>query len=253
MIDDVTKGIEEYRLSEVGERLYGFVWDFFCDWYLELSKGEPNIPLMVVALRQILRLLHPYCPFVTEELWSAVSADRATMLIAEHWPEAMHPDASRKEAREGLQVVIDTITAIRKLRSDQAVEVKKEVDVTLVSRKFCNLLESQQAHIRRMGKVKSLTIKTDPDPSLTDVASVFLNDAEVHLSLTGLVDLEKERDNLTKEKAQLEKFLKGIQGKLDNEAFVKNAPAKVLEMEREKERNTAEKLRKIDERLNTLR
>ncbi len=262
LIEEVTAGLETYKLSEVGERMYAFTWDYFCDWYLELSKGEANCAILVHILRRILKLLHPYCPFVTEELWAHVKPTTYRALIASEWPKVKE-ERKDPEAFDALQVVINAITAIRSLRSEQNVEAKKEVDVVLVSKKFCQLLESQEAQIRRLGKIKSLMIKSGPDAKLKDVAShgarersvasAFLDDVEVHLSLTGLVDLDKERGNLQKEKDQLEKFLKGIQSKLDNQEFVKNAPPKVIEQEREKEKNTAEKLTKIEERLKALK
>ncbi len=252
LIAEVTSGLETYKLSEVGERIYAFVWEYFCDWYLELSKGSANVAVLIHVLRRILKLLHPYCPFVTEELWAQVKAKKAGMLILEEWP-TVKAERKDQESFDALQIVINVITAIRKLRNDQNVEAKKEVDVILVSKKYCTLLESQESHIRRLGKIKSLMIGTDPDPKLKDVVSAFLDGVEVHLSLAGLVDLGKERENLEKEKTQLEKFLKGIQSKLDNIEFVKNAPPNVIELEREKEKSTAEKLRKIEERLQTLK
>src|SRR3990167_9119652 len=87
IVEKVTKDLAEYRLSEVGETLYSFVWDDFCDWYLELSKGNANVAVLVHTLRKILQMLHPYCPFVTEELWSHVKKSEDGMLIVQSWPE----------------------------------------------------------------------------------------------------------------------------------------------------------------------
>ncbi len=251
LVDDVTSGLTEYRLSEVGERIYAFVWEYFCDWYLELSKGEANIGVLIHTLRTLLTLLHPYCPFVTEELWSQIKHQEAGMLLKEPWPNALNFPRD-EESFMALQRTIDVITAIRKLRTEQNVEPKKEVTVVLVTKDHSALLESQESHIRRLGKVESLTVETEEGKPRKEVASAFLQGIEVHLSLAGLIDLDKERENLQKEQAQLEKFLKGIQGKLGNQEFVKNAPEKVIAMEREKEASTAEKLQKIQERLRTL-
>jgi valyl-tRNA synthetase len=251
LVADVTDGLEQYRLSEVGDKLYSFVWDYFCDWYLELSKGEANIGVLIHALRTILTLLHPYCPFVTEELWSKVKAKDASDLIRTAWP-IVNASSDYAQSYEDLQMIIEVITAIRKLRTDQSVEPKKEVDIIVVSKEYSDVLESQQDRIRMLGKVRSLTVQTKPG-KYTDVASAFLKGIEVHLSLKGLIDKDKEKASLQKEKEQLQKFLKGIQGKLHNESFVAHAPTKVLEMEREKEKTTVEKLKKIEERLNTLK
>ena len=246
---DVINGIEQYRLSETGERLYSFVWDFFCDWYLELSKGEANIPFLVNTLREILQLLHPYCPFVTEELWGHVKAKDASALISTRLPIPLAKGDGAE--RDSFQQIINVITSIRKLRTDQNVEPGKEISVTIVSKKHSALLESQESHIRRMGKIASLSIITDAQ-KMENVATVFLTDIEVHMSLEGLVDVEKEKASLLKEKENLEKFIAGIETKLGNAQFVERAPAALIEEQRAKLSEAKEKVEKIGGRLKAL-
>ena len=246
---DVINGIEQYRLSETGERLYSFVWDFFCDWYLELSKGEANIPFLVNTLREILQLLHPYCPFVTEELWGHVKAKDASALISTRLPIPLAKGDGAE--RDSFQQIINVITSIRKLRTDQNVEPGKEISVTIVSKKHSALLESQESHIRRMGKIASLSIITDAQ-KMENVATVFLTDIEVHMSLEGLVDVEKEKASLLKEKENLEKFIAGIERKLGNAQFVERAPAALIEEQRAKLSEAKEKVEKIGGRLKAL-
>ena len=176
--------------------------------------------------------------------------------MKEAWP-AMKAERKDKAAFDDLQTVIDVITAIRKLRADQNVEHSKEVSVTLVTKEWSKLLESQQAHIKRLAKVESLTIAPTPLPPPPSsgegenghFVSAFLPGIEVHLSLAGLVDLEKERENLLKEKEQLQKYVAGIEAKLQNKNFVARAAANVVEMERGKLKEAQEKLKKIEERL----
>ncbi len=251
LIDDVTKGLAEYRLSEVGERLYAFVWEFFCDWYLELSKGtEKNLPMLVDALRTIVTLLHPYCPFVTEALWTQIKPKDAGMLIKQEWPVA-NGDLRDRDAEKHLRLVIDAVTAIRRLRTEQSVEPGKEVTVTIVTKEYPKLFDAQAEHIRRLGKVGSLTIATSAK-GLKDTASAILADAEVHLSLEGLVDKDAEKAKLTKEKADLERYAGSIEGKLKNKAFVERAPVELVTSEKEKLAATKEKLSKIEQRLKSL-
>ncbi|MBI1812609.1 valine--tRNA ligase, partial [Candidatus Peregrinibacteria bacterium] len=126
LIDDVTRGLAEYRLSEVGERIYGFVWDYFCDWYLECSKEEANIPVLIHALRTLLILLHPFIPFVTEELWSHCKSPDADLLIRMPWP-MVDEDLRDADSFEDQEFVIDVVTAIRRLRAEHTVEAGKEV------------------------------------------------------------------------------------------------------------------------------
>lgn len=250
LIEDVTKGMETYSLSETGEKLYSFTWDYFCDWYLELSKGTANHAVLVHILRRLYKLLHPYCPFITEELWAQMKPASAGMLMAEAWPIAKVERKDQK-AFDDLQILIDVITAIRRLRTEQAVEPGKEISVTIVSSKYCNGLEEQEAHIRRMGKIGSLQISSDAQ-KLENVASVFLADIEVHLSLEGLVDLEKEKASLMKEKENLEKFVAGIEAKLGNEQFVARAPAALVEEQKGKMEEAKGKLLKIEDRMKSL-
>lgn len=250
LAEEVTDGLSVYRLSEAGDKLYGFVWDYFCDWYLELSKGEANLDVLVDVLRSLLVLLHPFCPFVTEELWSQVKPHDAGMLIRHPWPEVCGSLKDASSERE-LRVIIDVITAIRKMRSEQAIEQSKEVSVTIVSKSHGKLLASQEGHIRRLARIGELTIESK-SKNFENVVSAFLNDLELHLSLEGLVDVEKERVSMRKELDQLEKFLAAARAKLENDTFVSRAPVQVVEAERERARTLEEKMRKIEERLKTL-
>jgi valyl-tRNA synthetase len=250
LVRDVTKGLEEYRLSEVGDKMYGFVWDFFCDWYLELSKGSANVAVLVHALRKILRLLHPFCPFVTEELWEQIKPEGYGMIISEQWPNVKE-DRKDQQAIDSLNKVIELITAIRKIRSEQNVELGKEISVIIHAPELNNLLESQEVHIKRLGKIGSLTFETKASKH-ENVASAFLAGIEVHVSLEGLVDKEKEKASLTKEKENLEKFAAGIEAKLSNKQFVERAPAKLIEEQKARLAESKEKLKKIAERLKSL-
>lgn len=250
LIEATTVSLEAYRLSEAGDRLYSFVWDYFCDWYLELSKGEANHAVLVHALRRILRLLHPFTPFVTEELWSHVKAADQGLLIKEEWPQTK-PERRDPAAFAQLQTVIDVITAIRKLRTDQEVEKGKQVALSVITAAHAETLNSQAHHITRMGGVEALAILHER-PALKDVASVFLPDLEVHMSLEGLIDVEKEKARLTAEKTQLEKFAAGIQAKLGNENFVSRAPAALVDEQKAKLAETEDRLKKIAERLGVM-
>lgn len=245
---DVTKGLETYDLSATGERLYSFVWDYFCDWYLELSKGNANHAVLVHVLRRILMLLHPYCPFVTEELWSHVSGEG--MLIGTAWP-TVTKERMEKNAFEELQVVIDTITAIRKLRAENEVEAAKKVTVFLHSKTHQKLLEAEREHILRMANVGELTVDAKPAKH-TNAASAFLKNVEVHLSLEGLFDPEKLKASLEKEKMNLEKYVSSLSTKLKNKSFTDKAPMELVETERQKLSEAEEKLRKIEDRLKNL-
>ena len=250
LIDDVGAGLAEYRLSETGERLYSFVWDFFCDWYLELSKGNANHAVLVHALRRILKLLHPYCPFVTEELWSQLKPKAAGALMKEAWPSTKQ-ERRDKDSFDALGVVIEVITAVRKLRTEQKMEPGKKVSVIIHSRKHAAMLETQREHIVRLAKLEELTIDAKPAKH-ADVASAFLTDVEVHLPLAGLVDAGAAKDGLLKEQKNLEGYVKVLKAKLGNEKFVAKAPPELVKAETQKLTDAEDKLRKIAESLQRL-
>ena len=249
LVGDATEGLEKYRLSEVGERLYSFTWDYFCDWYLELSKGETSHAVLVHAVRTLLILLHPYCPFVTEELWEHFKPEGVDMLMKVAWPD-VEPSLQDKKAFDELQVVIDVISSIRRMRADQGIEPGKKVNV-FVHSKHTELLENERDHILRIGRVEELTI-TKKSESHENAVSAFMKSAEVHIPLEGLIDLDKERAKLAKEKDKLEGFLKGIESKLGNKKFVSSAPEEVVQKERDKLESAQEKLAKVEERLKAL-
>ncbi len=249
LIEEVTDDLEHYRLSEVGTKLYTFVWDFFCDWYLELGKGKANIEVLVDSLRKILMLLHPYIPFVTEELWSHVGD--TDLLITTQWPKAHVPPPHYKQAYKDFKSLIAVITAIRKLRTDQAVEPQKQVAVTVVAPAYVGLLEVERANIERMGKLSSLTI-SEHRGSVENTASDLQAGIEVYLHLEGLVDVAKERASLEKGREAVTRLITSIEAKLGNAMFTERAPAAVIEGERAKLASAQEKLKKIVERLKQL-
>ncbi len=250
LIEEVTKGLEQYHLSAVGERLYSFVWDYFCDWYLELSKGSANHDVLVHVLRSILCLLHPYCPFVTEELWSSLKYKDDSSLIQKAWPLA-HTDDKNQQAFDQLQVVIDVVSAFRKLRAEQGVELNKEVDGIIISPVHADLLLSQRASILRLGKLKNLTIH-QASVQVQNTASAFLSSAEVHLPLADLFDAETLIKNLRKEQMDLEKYMSVLRGKLENKNFVDRAPPQLVDAEKAKLCEAEGTLAKITEKLSQL-
>jgi valyl-tRNA synthetase len=250
LIADVTRGLEDYRLSDVGERLYSFVWDYFCDWYLELSKGTANPAVLVHVLRRVLRLLHPYCPFVTEELWASVKPSDAGMLIAQEWP-VVKVERKDPEAFAQLQMLIDIISAIRKIRADFGIDTAVKLTAVIVSRKHKALLQNQHDHIVRLGRLDSLTI-ADEAKHLTDAATAFFSDVEIYIPLAGVVNVTKERVKISKELESLIAYIAGTSAKLGNEQFVSKAPENVVDDLRQKLAEAQDKQRKLSERLKAL-
>lgn len=249
LIDDVTEAIREYRLSETGERLYAFTWNYFCDWYLELSKGNANTDVLVHALRTILTLLHPYCPFVTEELWASVRPKDAGLLIAQPWP-ATQKNLLDAESVGKLDRVIEVITAARKIRADYRVPDGTRAPLVIVA-KDVELFTEQQEHIARLAKASSVTVEKKAG-DYPHAASTILSGSQIHMLLEGIVDFEKERTSLKEEKNRLTGARNTLAERLADTTFTSKAPAHIIDGERARLKEIEEKLAQVDERLESL-
>jgi len=251
LVTDVTEGLKSYRLSETGERLYSFVWDFFCDWYLEFSKGESNPTVLVHGLRTIVHLLHPYCPFVTEEIWASIAPKGSGPLIRAAWPVADEKLIDRR-AEQDLQLLIDVISGVRSLRASFGVAPEAKIPAVVHAAKDSEFLVKHQAHVLRLANVSALTVVSKAPAHKHGTVSAFLKGADIHLPLEGVVDLAKVKANLEEELSQLQKFLAGVRAKLGNEQFMARAKPEVVETEQQKLKDGEEKLKKVEERLKAL-
>jgi len=246
---DVTFGLERYRLSEVGERLYSFVWDYYCDWYLEFSKEKMNIHLLVFSLREILQLLHPYCPFVTEEIWSHVKHKDAGMLISHRWPL---PISSFSDEHEQFQLLIECIKGIRSLRSEEGVPPEEKVRIFI--KPSLPVFSSNEEHIKRLASVDHImlgsTIRSDGSIGSPDTFPFFTGTGyEIILFRSHAYDPIQMKNDLKKRMEDSERFKKGILSKLNNARFRENAAPEVIALEEKKLSNTEQKLRNIERRL----
>ncbi|MBI1934415.1 class I tRNA ligase family protein, partial [Candidatus Peregrinibacteria bacterium] len=218
-------------------------------WYLELSKGSANTTVLVHALRTMLRLLHPYCPFVTEELWSFVRSKDVGMLLTQEWP-IVDVGLKDPQAFTQLQVVIDVITAIRKIRADHGIAPDKKISVMIHSVKWVELLESQEAHIRRLARVESLTFS--PHQKHTNTASAILADIEIHVPLADMLDREKEREKLVKEQNNLRRLQETLSSRLADSHFLERAPMDIVVGEKKRLTEVEERQKKIAKILRNL-
>ncbi|MFA5272790.1 MAG: valine--tRNA ligase [Candidatus Peribacter sp.] len=251
LVENVTEGLKAYRLSEVGEQLYSFVWDFFCNGYLELSKGEVDVSVRLKALRTIVHLLHPYCPFVTEELWSQIAPEGAGLLIKEPWP-VVEEDRIDLVPEKKFELLINVISAIQSLRMEYGVPSKTKIPAIVHVAESDSFLLAYSQHFLRLANIDHLEVVPKAPAHKHGMVSMFLKGADVHLSLEGVVDLAKVKQNLEVERAQLEKFLSGVRAKLSNEQFMERAKPEVVETEKQKLADGEAKLAKIEERLRAL-
>ena len=262
-IRQTVQSLEDYKFNEAASTLYTFTWHNFCDWYIEMAKddlyGEDLQArvrvqsVLFTVLEQLLRLLHPLIPFITEEIWQSLPGERPCASIM----QASYPDGAGlptdADGAERMELVMEVIRAIRNIRGEMDVPPGKQVTALLDCKtdQSRGILEEGAAAIRVLGKVDQLTIGQGlqpPEQSATQVAA----DVEISLPLAGLVDVAEEEKRLTKEIGKVQKDLDLFTKKLSNEKFVANAPAHVLEKDRGKLKDAEEKMAVLQESLKKI-
>lgn len=259
---EVTGYLEDYELGEAARVLYEFIWSEFCDWYIELAKPrlygkttpedrETAQQVLSSVLRGSLELLHPFMPFITEEIWQNLPGRGVTIMRAS-WP------AERKDLRDipaeyEMGVLMDVIKAVRHIRSEMNVPPGRRAEVMLVAEdsEARQVLEKGLGYI---GGLASAEVKVYPElrEAPDQAAHAVTRGVKVFVPLKGLIDIGKEVARLEKELAAVEKDLSRVRGKLDNPGFLAKAPVEVLEKERGKENELAGKQESIKERLALL-
>jgi len=251
----VADRLNAYEFDLAAHALYQFIWHEFCDWYLELIKPQLYDKQNPAARRHcqgvlqglmsaILRLLHPFMPFITEEIWQKLPGVQGSVMVAP-FPEA--DDALINPAAEAeMRLVMDTITAIRNLRGEMNVPPPTQVEVFLQSAD-AQVIEDLQRHRQSftlLAKVKDLQFNATSGPPAA-AAKAVVEAVEIYLPLAGIIDFSEEAARLTKEIDKLSKDLAAAQRKLTNEDFLNKAPAKVVANEKEKVQTWTEKLAKL--------
>ncbi|GHU93930.1 valine--tRNA ligase [Clostridia bacterium] len=235
---EVTDNLEKFDIGIAAGKLYDFVWSEFCDWYIELSKTGDNWGVLTYTLRQILRLLHPFVPHITEELWQALPHEKA--LIAESWFASGDEYPNESAAMER---VIQVIRAVRAKRAELKAAPSKKVRM-LIETDYAADFEGGKAYIARLAGASEVELSAG-DKDTSGLIAVVTADAKVYLPLAELVDLSAERERLAKELAKTEKEIEQLEAKLSNAGFTSKAPAQVVEKERER----LEKLRTLSVKL----
>ena len=249
LVKEVTENLDSYELGVAAQKIYDFIWDSFCDWYIELSKarlsaGDEDVQrVLLYVLTKVLKLLHPFMPFITEEIYQAIPHTGAA-LIVESFPEYDNALAFVREETE-FEIVIDAISAIRSRRSEMNVPPSRKAKV-IVSTEHKNIFEDAKAYIIRLASANEVEVKSlgDVDES-KGMVTVITHSARIAIPMSELVDLSAERDRVTRELNKNRGFLEAQERKLSNENFVSRAPEAVVNAEREK----AQKLKALIENL----
>ena len=241
LIADVTENLDKYELGIAVQKVYDFIWDSYCDWYIELTKarlyGEDEESKLVAqqvllyVLDQILRLMHPFMPFITEEIWQAIPHEGEALIIAA-WPK-FREELCFKAEENAMESIMNAIRAVRNRRAEMNVPPSKKCTLYIVTEK-AELFAGGEGFITRLAYADEVKISATEPEGHESMASCVTHDAALYMPMNQLVDVEKELARIAKEKEKAEKMLASIRGKLNNEGFVAKAPEAVVNAEREK-------------------
>lgn len=261
VVTTVRQSLEDYRFNDAARTVYQFVWHEFCDWYLEMikpalydkgsDKARAAQETMLSVFSAGLRLLHPFIPFVTEELWHYLPGTRGSIMESSFPAASDYPEDTEGERQ--MAMLIDLVVGTRNIRSEMNVHPAQKVDIVVFCRETgdCDILASHDRAIHNLAKVNNLQILPGgPRPKGT--ASNITNLFEIHMPLEGVVDVAAETAKLTKEANKINAELKKSQGKLGSSNFLERAPAEIVAKEREKVREFATRLEKIENNLKRL-
>ncbi|WP_150284720.1 valine--tRNA ligase [Rummeliibacillus sp. TYF-LIM-RU47] len=261
-IEEVTRLADKYEFGEVGRHLHSFIWDDFCDWYIEMAKlplyGEDEAAkkmtrsVLAYVLDNTMRLLHPFMPFITEEIWQNLPHEGESITVAS-WP-AVKDDLHFAKQSQDMKLLMDIIRAVRNIRAEVNTPMSKKVPMYISAKDAQTLavLEENKAYIEKFCNPETLSLGENLQVEMKTMSAV-VSGAEIFLPLEGLIDVKAEIERLTNELKKWEQEVKRVQGKLNNERFVSKAPEDVVAAEREKEADYLEKFNTVEKRIAELK
>ena len=250
--------MEKFEINNASKIVYAFVWSDFCDWFIELSKNRlysdneevksAVLSRAINVFEKLLEIVHPFMPFLTEELWHLIEerGENESIAISEY-PKADESLINIKAEKE-MKFIQDIITAIRNIRGEMNIPPSKYISAFI---KTSGTHDYQLEYIKKLARVENITVDIDIEKPNAS-ASAVIKDAEIYIPLEGLIDLDVERNRLQKEITRLESALVGINKKLTNEKFVQNAAPDVVERERTKKKDWETSLEKLKSNLKSL-
>ncbi|PFO03834.1 valine--tRNA ligase [Bacillus sp. AFS076308] len=261
-IEHVTRLSERYEFGEVGRALYNFIWDDFCDWYIEMAKlplyGEDEAAkkttrsILAYVLDNTMRLLHPFMPFITEEIWQNLPHAGESITTAA-WP-VVKPELTDDQAAQEMKLLVEMIRSVRNIRAEVNTPLSKKIKMIVKAKdeSVLKAVESNRSYIERFCNPEELQMGVDievPEKAMTAVVTGL----EIILPLEGLINIDEEIARLNKELDRLNKEVDRVQKKLGNEGFMKKAPESVVAEERAKEKDYLEKRDTVEARIKELR
>ena len=259
---DVTENMDKFELGIAVDKIYNFIWDEFCDWYIEMVKPrlwseedetkDAALWTLNTVLKQALKLLHPYMPFITEEIFMNLQDAEESIMISK-WPE-FKSDWVFEAEEKAVDTIKDAVRAIRNVRSEMNVPPSKKASVYLVSESgdIRDVFERSKLFFATLAYASEVSVQSDKTGIADDAVSAVIHEATLYIPLAELVDIEKEKERLNKELKRLEGELKRSDGMLGNPKFVEKAPATKIEEEKAKREKYANMLSQVKERLASL-
>ncbi|MFE8703428.1 valine--tRNA ligase [Cytobacillus sp. FJAT-54145] len=261
-IETVTRLSDRYEFGEVGRVLYNFIWDDFCDWYIEMAKlplyGDDEAAkkttrsILAYVLDNTMRLLHPFMPFITEEIWQNLPHQGESITTAK-WPE-VNAELSDTQAATEMKLLVEIIRSVRNIRAEVNTPLSKKIKMIVKAKDeaVLSILDKNRGYLERFCNPEELVLGSEVEtPDLA--MSAVVTGAEIILPLTGLINIDEEIARLKKEYDKLDKEVERVQKKLSNEGFVSKAPEKVIEEEKAKEKDYLEKRAAVEARIKELK
>ena len=260
---DVTENIDKYELGIAVSKIYDFIWEEFCDWYIEMVKPRlyndedktkaAALWTLKTVLINALKLLHPYMPFITEEIFCNVQNEEESIMISK-WPEYKN-EWNFEEDEKAVELIKEAVRGIRNTRTGMNVPPSRKAKVFVVSEaeEVRNIFENSQAFFAALGYASEVAVQSDKTGIAEDAVSVLIHQAALYMPFADLVDIDKEIERLTKEEDKMNKEIKRAQGMLSNPKFVDKAPADKVQAEKDKLEKYTQMLAQIQERLAALK
>ena len=260
---DVTENIDKYELGIAVSKIYDFIWEEFCDWYIEMVKPRlyndedktkaAALWTLKTVLINALKLLHPYMPFITEEIFCNVQNEEESIMISK-WPE-YKDEWNFEEDEKAVELIKEAVRGIRNTRTGMNVPPSRKAKVFVVSEseEVRNIFENSKAFFATLGYASEVVVQSDKTGIAEDAVSVLIHQAALYMPFADLVDIDKEIERLTKEEDKMNKEIKRAQGMLSNPKFVDKAPADKVQAEKDKLEKYTQMLTQIQERLAALK
>jgi len=252
---------DNYRLNEALKKVYSLVWDDFCDWYIELCKADKpgksmpreKVERILGFFEALMKLLHPFMPFITEEIWHKIQKrKKEEAIVISEWPK-LNKILVDKDSVQLFSLVQKMVSSIRNIQAEMKVSPKAELTIVIKPKvhSLTKSIESTKWIFKKLLSVKSIRVQTEAEKPKAS-ATAIIEGNEIYIPLKGLIDLKKEQDRIQKEIDKTRGFLKSVDKKLSNEQFIQNAPDAVVEREHNKKSDANSKLNKLEALLEDL-